>query len=107
MHSLRECARQRHHRHRTRTIVVRAVPDSIVGGPWCHAPGRRRTFTVGRQFAVRIADVVVVRTDHDERRFQLRIAAFDDPDHVLSELSPHDLVVGVDMEGQRDALKTK
>ena len=77
--------------------------------PGVDAPGRRRraAAAVGRDLAFRVADVIVVRAERDVGGLQLRIAAFDDADDVLGELRANDLVVGVDVEGERDAVETK
>ena len=67
--------------------------------------GSSRRLRSGRDLAFRVADVVVVRAERDVGVLQLRIAALDDADDVLRELRADDLVVGVDVEGQRHAVE--
>src|SRR5262249_37545430 len=99
--SRRKRLRNAQHRDRARTIVIRAVPDSILNRPLSHAPSRPGSpwpiYTLS-DFALRIADVIVVRTKEHISVLQLRIAAFNHSYHVPRILRTDNFVVAVQLE---------
>ncbi len=102
--ALRERFRKRHHRHRPRSVVVRAVPDAIVGRPRRDAAGRAAAFA---RLAVEISDVVVMRAERDIRILQTRIGAFHHGDHVLRALHADDVVGHVHVERNRHVVESE
>src|SRR5262245_27339826 len=78
---------------RSRTIVVCSVEDAI-----------RRS--VGEN-SLRVADVVVMRTEGHIRVLEFWIAALNDADYIARVLRVNGLIVGVEIECQRDAFQGK
>jgi len=58
-------------------------------------------------FALRVADMIVVRAERNVRALQRRIAALDDGGDILRETRAHDLIVCVDVERQLHAVEAE
>src|SRR5581483_8113071 len=49
--------------------------------------------------------MIVVRTEGDVAVVQLRIGTWDDSDDIVSELCPNDVVVGIEVDSDRDSVE--
>ena len=104
--------------------IIATVPDPSSSAPLLMmSPGARRVARLADAAARRvaadqppprlarqrrlIADVVVVGAERDVGVLQLRIRAWNDADDVARQAGPDDVVVGVDVDRDRDALQRK